>query len=158
MKTWVTDIYFEQPPAPDALARATSMAYGVPESAVATGWFLDEQTQQAYRDQAIKVVWPRNYEDSDDFPYPYQLMVEDGDPDQEAHASRLATITGALGIPAVMLQRFGTMHLFGPDGSDRIVSWEEDPDDSDAIRLSPRDREILERSRPANMHRLHTIS
>jgi hypothetical protein len=47
-----------------------------------------------------------------------------------------------------MLMQFGRIHLLGPDGSDRIVSWEEDPDDSDAIRLSAYDRELLARLRP----------
>jgi hypothetical protein len=40
---------------------------------------------------------------------------------------------------------FGRMHLFGPDGSDRVVIRNEECDD-DVIRLSPGDQGDLERA------------
>jgi hypothetical protein len=146
MKAYVIDLYFETTPDPGALRQATSSAFDVPPDEVAVGWFIAEDTRMAYQDPQVSVVWLQNYDEDGEFPAAYGLAIEKGSPDQEAYTRQLARLTGTLDIAAVMLTQFGHMHLFGPDGSDRIVSYADD-DGGDAIRLIPADRALLERSR-----------
>ena len=146
MKIYVTDLYFESAPPPGALREATATVFGVPVGSVMVGWFIAETTGAAYQDPHVSVIWLQNYVETGEFSHPYGLAIEHGDPDQETHAAKLAQLTGILGIPAVMLKQFGKMHLFGPDGSDRIVDWADD-DGGDEIRLTPADRAILEHAR-----------
>lgn len=145
MKTYVADLYFDHVPDPAALVRATAEAFAVPSSTVAEGWFLGDTTRAAYDNPLIRIIWLRNYTQSGQFPVMYGLAIENGEPESETHADRLAAITGKLGIAAVMPTMYGKMRLFGPDGSNRVVLRDDDAND-DIIRLSSADRAALDRA------------
>lgn len=144
MKSYVADLYFDHAPDSAALLRATAAAFDVPFAAVAEGWFLGDQVRAAYDDPSIRIVWLRNYDHPGPFPFMYGLALE-GVPSGETDAftHQLAAITRALGMAAVMPTMYGKMHLFGPDGSDRVVVRDEVAGD-DIIRLAAADQVILD--------------
>ena len=147
MKTYIADLFFDHVPDPLALIRATANAFGMPNSNVAEGWFIDDATRAAYADSSIRIVWLRNHDQTGQFPYMYGLAIENADPGGSmAYTPQLAAITHALGIAAVMPTMYGKMHVFGPDGSDRLVERDEDADGDDILHLSRQDRASLERS------------
>ncbi|HYI25626.1 MAG TPA: hypothetical protein VD767_09470 [Thermomicrobiales bacterium] len=147
MKTYLADLYFDQAPEPAALVRATANAFGVSQGAVVEGWYIGDVVRSAYANPLIRVVWLQNHELPGPFPHMYTLALEQGTGPiaADAIAERLAAITGALSVAAVMPTVYGKMHLFGPDGSDRTVIRDEESDD-DVIRLSPEDQMTLERA------------
>jgi hypothetical protein len=146
MKTYIADLYFDHAPDPLALLRATAAAFDVPSGAVAEGWFLGDQVRAAYDNPAIQILWLRNYDLPGPFPFMYGLAMEDVAPGEtNALSDKLALITHALGVAAVMPLVYGKMHLFGPDGSARVVMRDEDSGD-DVIRLAAADKVMLDKT------------
>ena len=146
MKTYIADLYFDHLPESSSLVRATADAFGVSSAEVVEGWFIGEKIRTAYQNPLVNVVLLQNHEQSGRFPHMYGVAIEEpAGADSTSLPARFSEITRRLGVAAVMPLEFGRMHLFGPDGSDRVVIRDEENDD-DVIRLSPEDQMTLERA------------
>ncbi|MGC4106683.1 MAG: hypothetical protein QM753_10095 [Thermomicrobiales bacterium] len=130
------DIYFENDPAPDALLRASSAAFGVPGETIVVTRMLSDIALRALRGDDANVVWQRETDDQPgDFPAHYLLEIPATIRDLDTALRRLAI---TLAVPFVVTARdldAGDVVLYDDDGSRKAFTIDLRADEDYAIHL-----------------------